>query len=272
MDQVPMTPTIGLKITLVCETVSYVSFFSASLQQFIVVMLSHRWVHICELGWRVLQHGQGLHGIPLIQGLVDQSNGSDTCKYVSLADCFPCLTQKYLGVHQWDCVSYVHAPPAQSGWPGRYRPGCHSRSDSRCLQLWLPPSDASTHPCTCRAQKYSVTSAACHTPFRKHTWQLRHLSDNVSLTPGACYVCAHLCAYSSATLLRPVTELDSCFQRAALSPTSIASFISTTEDSISTATSSSGWDKVPCRTEATNLAHMSNCQRKLPQANVQAYI
>lgn len=60
--------------------------------------------------------------------------------------------------------------------------------------------------------------------------------------------CAHLCAYSSSTLLSPATVLDSCLQRAARSPTSSAWFISTTDDSISTATSSSGWDSEPCET------------------------
>lgn len=71
----------------------------------------------------------------------------------------------------------------------------------------------------------------------------------------------YLCAYSSSTLLSPVTVLDSCFQRAALSPTSNAPFISTTDDSISTATSSSGWDKEPCRTQDIILSHMSGCQK-----------
>lgn len=81
----------------------------------------------------------------------------------------------------------------------------------------VPPSTARLSPC----KKYTKPP-----PLR-----------SVSLTPG---VFAHLCAYSSSTLLSPVTALDSCFQRAARSPTSIASFISTTADSISTATSSSG--------------------------------
>lgn len=63
---------------------------------------------------------------------------------------------------------------------------------------------------------------------------------------GCVRVRAHLWAYSSSTLLSPVTALASCFQSAPRSPTSIAWFISTTDDSISTATSSSGWDSEPC--------------------------
>lgn len=60
-------------------------------------------------------------------------------------------------------------------------------------------------------------------------------------------LCVYLWAYSSSTLLSPVTVLDSCFHKAVRSPASIAWFISTTDDSISTATSSSGWVSAPCR-------------------------
>lgn len=62
---------------------SYVSLLPAGLQQFVMVVLSHRRVHICELGWGVLQHGQGLSGIPFIQGLVDLSDGGNTWRYTS---------------------------------------------------------------------------------------------------------------------------------------------------------------------------------------------
>lgn len=73
-------------------------------------------------------------------------------------------------------------------------------------------------------------------------------SRNAQKTSPSAGACAHLCAYSSSTLLSPATVLDSCLQRAARSPTSNAWFISTTDDSISTATSSSGWDNEPCET------------------------
>lgn len=64
----------------------------------------------------------------------------------------------------------------------------------------------------------------------------------------------YLCAYSPSTLLRPVTELLSCFHTAPRSPTSRASFISTTDDSISTATSSSGCVSEPWATGHTQTA------------------
>lgn len=70
-------------VNVVCTRMSYVGFLPAGLQQLVVVVLSHRRVHVCELGRGVLQHVQGLRGIPFIQGLVDQSDGSNTCKYTS---------------------------------------------------------------------------------------------------------------------------------------------------------------------------------------------
>lgn len=140
-------------------------------------------------------------------------------------------------------ISHVHAPPAQSGWLGRYRLGCRSRSGSRCPPLWLQPWDASVHPCTWGTHRYHINILPRSVPQTHRN--LRHHQEHVSPTPDAS---AHLCAYSSSTLLSPVTALASCLQRAARSPTSIAWFISTTDDSISTATSSSGWDSEPCRT------------------------
>lgn len=58
---------------------SYMSLLSTRLQQDVVVVLSHRRVHVCELGCRVLQHFQGLHGVPFIQGLIDPANSCNSC-------------------------------------------------------------------------------------------------------------------------------------------------------------------------------------------------
>ena len=63
--------------------VSYMSLLPAGLQQYVMVVLSHRRVHVCELGGGVLEHGQGLGGVAFIQGLVDQADGGNTCKYTS---------------------------------------------------------------------------------------------------------------------------------------------------------------------------------------------
>lgn len=58
----------------------YMSLLSAGLQQFVMVVLSNRRVHVCELGWRTLEHGQRLRRISLIQGFIDQPNGSNSYK------------------------------------------------------------------------------------------------------------------------------------------------------------------------------------------------
>lgn len=111
-------------------------------------------------------------------------------------------------------------------------------SGSRSPALQPLPSNASVRPCTLRKSaqvRVSVTAAS-------------YRCFHVAVT-----TMAHLWAYSSSTLLSPVTALDSCLQRAARSPTSIAWFISTTDDSISTATSSSGWDSDPWQTSAQFL-------------------
>lgn len=54
------------------------SLLPASLQQFVVVVLRHRRVHVAQLGRRVLQHGQGFHEVALVQRLVYLPDGSDT--------------------------------------------------------------------------------------------------------------------------------------------------------------------------------------------------
>lgn len=70
---------IWFHLVCVCVCVwSYVGLLPASLQQFVVVVLSHGRVHIQELGRGVLQHGEGLGGVAFIQGLVDLSDGGDT--------------------------------------------------------------------------------------------------------------------------------------------------------------------------------------------------
>lgn len=60
---------------------SYVGLLPASLQQLVVVVLSHRRVHVQKFGRGVLQHGQGPEGVALIQGLIDLTNGSDSCEH-----------------------------------------------------------------------------------------------------------------------------------------------------------------------------------------------
>lgn len=111
--------------------VSYMSLLPAGLQQDVVVVLSHRRVHVCQLGRGVLQHGQGLRGVAFIQGLVDQADGGDTCKYTSRRTdgwikTQSVITIRAVAIHRYFdinsiCwikylgVSYVHAPPAQSG-------------------------------------------------------------------------------------------------------------------------------------------------------------
>lgn len=57
--------------------VSYVSLLPARLQQLVVVVLRHRRVHVRQLGRGVLQHGQSLQGVALVQSLVDQPDGRD---------------------------------------------------------------------------------------------------------------------------------------------------------------------------------------------------
>lgn len=89
-------------------------------------------------------------------------------------------------------------------------------------------------------------------------WPPEHRPDHGHIRGSFIQTHTNLWAYSSSTLLRPVTELDSCFQRAPRSPTSMAWFISTTEDNISTATSSSGWVRLPYVTEAKHFTHVSN--------------
>lgn len=83
--------------------------------------------------------------------------------------------------------------------------------------------------------------------YLSRTRAVRTSSRNTLGLPLAAW--SHLCAYSSSTLLSPVTLLDSCFHSAARSPTFSASFIRTTDDSISTATRSSGWLSEPWKEE-----------------------
>lgn len=85
----------------------------------------------------------------------------------------------------------------------------------------------------------------------------------------------HLCEFSSSMFVRPVTGLLSCFHTVFISPESKALLIRATEDSISTATDSSGWVRWPCihrgqqinsicsiQTIAAHRKQWSSCQNR----------